>query len=166
MSITSTRAHRSAGSMKAVPAPKPRSLGSKIFWLLRLTLLMLIVTSIGIVGGAFIMSPAVTMQQRMLAGASLGALAVLGALGYLLTKIISRLRLVIQHRRQRAQRAQLATAGLSVSPRPRVSAKTPHTVQALAASGAAPTEIAWKTGLPVDAVAMLLEITGPVVAAR
>jgi hypothetical protein len=38
-------------------------------------------------------------------------------------------------------------------------------VQALAAAGAAPTEIAWKTGLPVDAVSMLLELSGPRVSA-
>jgi hypothetical protein len=33
-------------------------------------------------------------------------------------------------------------------------------VEALAAAGAAPAEIAWKTGLPLDAVSMLLEIGG------
>jgi hypothetical protein len=38
--------------------------------------------------------------------------------------------------------------------------RTPRTVQALAAAGTAPTEIAWKTGLPLDAVSMLLEING------
>ena len=36
--------------------------------------------------------------------------------------------------------------------------RTPRAVQALAESGAAPTEIAWRTGLPVDAVSMLLSI--------
>lgn len=38
--------------------------------------------------------------------------------------------------------------------------RTPKTVQALADSGAEPSEIAWRTGLSLDAVAMLLSI-GP-----
>lgn len=36
--------------------------------------------------------------------------------------------------------------------------RTPKAVRALAAAGAAPAEIAWRTGLPHDAVAMLLSL--------
>ncbi|MCC6245710.1 MAG: hypothetical protein IT353_22955 [Gemmatimonadaceae bacterium] len=47
----------------------------------------------------------------------------------------------------------------------RVSAKkqrTPRAVEAMAASGASTTDIAWKTGLPIDAVNLLLAISsGP-----
>lgn len=37
--------------------------------------------------------------------------------------------------------------------------RTPRTVQALAAAGTAPTEISWRTGLPLDAVALLLAMS-------
>ncbi len=37
--------------------------------------------------------------------------------------------------------------------------RTPRAVEALAASGTAPSEISWRTGLPVDAVAMLLALS-------
>lgn len=40
----------------------------------------------------------------------------------------------------------------------RSASKTPKAVQALADSGTEPTEIAWRTGLSLDAVAMLLSI--------
>lgn len=40
--------------------------------------------------------------------------------------------------------------------------RTPRAVEAMAASGASTTDIAWKTGLPIDAVNLLLAIsTGP-----
>ncbi len=37
--------------------------------------------------------------------------------------------------------------------------RTPRAVQALAASGTSPSEISWRTGLPVDAIALLLAIS-------
>ena len=37
--------------------------------------------------------------------------------------------------------------------------RTPRAVQALAQQGAQPTEIAWRTGLPVDAVSLLLAMS-------
>ncbi len=37
--------------------------------------------------------------------------------------------------------------------------RTPRAVQALAAAGTAPTEISWRTGLPLDAVALLLAMS-------
>lgn len=40
-------------------------------------------------------------------------------------------------------------------------ARTPRAVQAMAESGAEPSEIAWRTGLSLDAVAMLLSIGSP-----
>jgi hypothetical protein len=42
--------------------------------------------------------------------------------------------------------------------RARTASKTPKAVQALADSGAEPSEIAWRTGLSLDAVAMLLSL--------
>ncbi len=48
------------------------------------------------------------------------------------------------------------------SPRPaRAASRTPKAVQALADSGTEPSEIAWRTGLSLDAVAMLISIGGP-----
>lgn len=38
-------------------------------------------------------------------------------------------------------------------------AKTPRAVEALAASGASTTDIAWRTGLPIDAVRLLLSLS-------
>jgi hypothetical protein len=37
--------------------------------------------------------------------------------------------------------------------------RTPRAVEALAQQGAGPTEIAWRTGLPVDAVSLLLAMS-------
>ena len=37
--------------------------------------------------------------------------------------------------------------------------KTPRAVEALAATGASPQDIAWRTGLPIDAVQLLLAIS-------
>ena len=37
--------------------------------------------------------------------------------------------------------------------------RTPRAVQALAAAGTAPSEISWRTGLPLDAVALLLAMS-------
>ncbi len=50
-------------------------------------------------------------------------------------------------------------SGASRSARP--TSRTPRAVQALANSGAEPSEIAWRTGLSLDAVAMLISIGAP-----
>jgi hypothetical protein len=57
-----------------------------------------------------------------------------------------------------------ATFSMKLAPRnsPRVGGKrnqTPRAVEALAASGASASDIAWKTGLPIDAVRLLLSIS-------
>ena len=129
------------------------------------------VTIIGLVAGAFLMSPDVSREQRMTAFVALGGAAVLVLLFDAMRRGMSALR------KRRGRRASLAGARHANITRPASAApptitlrgrtsKTPKTVQALAAAGAAPTEIAWKTGLPLDAVSMLLEINGGALASR
>lgn len=111
------------------------------------------VTVIGLIIGAVVVSPAVSPEQRLLGIASLFgiAAAVLAA------------RLVLRGLRNRPTKT---TRQARQAPTPTItlrggkSSRTPRAVAALAAAGANPTEIAWKTGLPVDAVSMLLEISG------
>lgn len=117
------------------------------------------VTVVGLVTGAFIMSPSVSREQRMLAVAGLVGTAALALLVYGLGP-----RLMAFHAR-RAGRARAAGATPSTIRMSGKASRTPRAVQALAAAGAAPIDIARKTGLPVDAVSMLLELAGPRVAA-
>lgn len=159
---------RSAGSMKAIQQPASPSASRTSAWrsigqALKLLLLLVVVTGVGLVAGAFIMSPAVSKEQRLLAVAGLGAFAALIGLGYGMMWLTTWMREAFRRRRQRTTRAAAMPAHGARGSRP---SKTPRAVQALAAAGAQPAEIAWKTGLPVDAVAMLLEISGPVVAVR
>lgn len=130
------------------------------------------VTLIGLVVGAFVMSPVVSREQRMLAFAALGGTALL----VLLFDAIRRGMGALSKRRGR--RASLSGSRVSAANRPPGAApptitlrpgkagRTPRAVQALAAAGASATEIAWKTGLPLDAVCMLLQIHGAPLASR
>jgi hypothetical protein len=127
---------------------------------LQMTVLGVVVTALGLVTGAFIMSPAVTREQRMLAVAGVAAAAALVALAFGARRLMQA---IGAHRARRSRTSAVASV-----PAARLNGKasrTPRAVQALAAAGAAPTEIAWKTGLPVDAVSMLLELSGPQVSA-
>lgn len=118
------------------------------------------VTILGLVIGAFLMSPGVSREQRLIAFVALG-----GAAGVVLLYDLA-VRAVTRLRKGRSRRATLASAhrpSSATAPTIKLTSrggKTPRTVQALAAAGAAPAEIAWKTGLPLDAVSMLLEIGG------
>lgn len=124
------------------------------------------VSIIGLVIGAFLMSPGVSREQRLIAFVALG-----GATGVvLLIEVMRRAWGALRSRRgRRSARAHgrhgtarpASAAPPTITLRAGRAGKTPRTVQALAAAGAAPTEIAWKTGLPLDAVSMLLEIHGP-----
>lgn len=130
------------------------------------------VTIVGLVMGAFVMSPGVTREQRMVAIAALGGAAVL----ILLVELSRRAWRALAKRRSR--RASLRGAQRAGATRPSGSApptialrggktkRSPRAVQALAAAGAAPLEIARKTGLPLDAVSMLLELHGAPFAVR
>jgi hypothetical protein len=130
------------------------------------------VTVLGLVAGAFLMSPDVSREQRMTAFVALGGAAVLVLLFDAIRRGMSALR------KRRGRRSALAgarhanlnrpasAAPPTITLRSRGASKTPKTVKALAAAGAAPTEIAWKTGLPLDAVSMLLEINGGALAGR
>lgn len=129
------------------------------------------VTIIGLVAGAFLMSPDVSREQRLTAFVALGGAAVLVLLFDAMRRAMH------SFRKRRGRRVALAGARHKNIARPATAAppaitlrsrtsKTPKTVQALAAAGAAPTEIAWKTGLPLDAVSMLLEINAGVLASR
>ncbi len=116
------------------------------------------VTVIGLIIGAVVVSPAVSLEQRLLGIGSLFGIAA----------VVLAARLVIRSLRNRPTKA---TRQARQAPAPTItlrggkSSRTPRAVAALAAAGAAPTEIAWKTGLPVDAVSMLLEISGARMAA-
>jgi hypothetical protein len=138
---------------------------------LKLAALGVGVTIIGLLAGAFLMSPDVSREQRMMAFVALGGAALL----VLLFDAVRRGMRALGKRRGR--RASLAGARHANSTRPSTivptialrgsrSSKTPKAVKALAAAGTAPTEIAWKTGLPLDAVSMLLEINGGALASR
>jgi hypothetical protein len=118
------------------------------------------VTILGLVVGAFLMSPSVSREQRFTAFAALG-----GAAGLVLLIDLGRRGMAAVLKR-RSKRATLSSSHRTAAAAPTIklggrSSRTPRAVQALAAAGAAPTEIAWKTGLPLDAVSMLLEIGAP-----
>ena len=111
------------------------------------------VTVGGLFIGAAVVSPALSPEQRLL------GIGVLGGIAAMMLAV----RQVIRRRRARPTRS---TRKARQAPAPAIvlrgtkAARTPRAVAALAAAGAAPIEIAWKTGLPVDAVSMLLEISG------
>ena len=72
----------------------------------------------------------------------------------------------VQRRMQRVTArpslASMSTAPASARSRMRTPVRpdrTPRAVEALAASGTAPSEISWRTGLPLDAVALLLSLS-------
>jgi hypothetical protein len=123
------------------------------------------VTILGLVVGAFVISPAVSREQRIAAFVALGGAAGLVLLVELGQRAVRALRRRQRRPSVRAMRAAVAgrtatSAAPALSLRSGRGNRTPRTVQALAAAGTAPTEIAWKTGLPLDAVSMLLEING------
>ena len=111
------------------------------------------VTVIGVIIGAVVVSPAVSLEQRLL---GIGSLFGIAAAGLIVRPVIHRLHNRPTKTTRKARQAPAPTIAL----RGGKSSRTPRAVAALAAAGAAPTEIAWKTGLPVDAVSMLLEISG------
>jgi hypothetical protein len=110
------------------------------------------VTGAGLIIGAAVVSPAVSPEQRLLGIGVLGGIAA----AMLAARRVIRRRARPSRSTRQARQAPAPTIILRGSKR----ARTPRAVAALAAAGAAPTEIAWKTGLPVDAVSMLLEISG------
>ena len=111
------------------------------------------VTIVGLIIGAVVVSPTVSHQQRLLGiGSLLGIAAVI---------LAARLALRgLRNRPTRTTRQARQAPAPTITLRGGKSSRTPRAVAALAAAGANPTEIAWKTGLPVDAVSMLLEISG------
>ena len=111
------------------------------------------VTIVGLIIGAVVVSPTVSHQQRLLGiGSLLGIAAVI---------LASRLALRgLRNRPTKTTRQARQAPAPTITLRGGKSSRTPRAVAALAAAGANPTEIAWKTGLPVDAVSMLLEISG------
>jgi hypothetical protein len=58
--------------------------------------------------------------------------------------------------RRRARRNPAPTSTARRGMAGKGNARTPQAVESLAAAGAEPTDIAWQTGLPVDAVSMVL----------
>ncbi len=86
--------------------------------------------------------------RRLALPVLLGALALTG----FTTTAVS----LIRHRPSLNARSKSASRGSA-----RAASRTPRAVQAMAESGAEPSEIAWRTGLPLDAVAMLLSLSSP-----
>jgi hypothetical protein len=129
------------------------------------------VTIIGLVAGAFLMSPDVSREQRMMAFVALGGTALLVLLFDAMRRGVSALgkrrgRRTARGGARQANSARPTTVSPVIALRGSRSSKSPKAVQALAAAGTAPAEIAWKTGLPLDAVSMLLEINGGALAGR
>ncbi len=147
-------------SMHTMTAVRPRmapSRSQRLIGVLRTLLLMMVVTGIGVVAGAVLMSPLVSARQRLIVAAMVAGLFAVGVT----IAAAGRLFRNIRSRRLRPAVPAVGPTGTTRSRSRRVS-RTPRAVQSLAASGASTTEIAWKTGLPVDAVSMLLEISRPV----
>ena len=117
-----------------------------------------LVTIVGLIIGAVVVSPAVSHQQRLL---GVGALFAIGALVFAVRIVVRTLR----NRPTKITRQARQVPAPTLTLRRGRSSRTPRAVAALAAAGVNPTEIAWKTGLPVDAVSMLLEISGALLTA-
>lgn len=117
---------------------------------LKIAALMIGVTAVGLVAGAWLMSPAISPRQRLLAAGGLIGTLLVGAFASWMRGMM------IDRRNRRSRNAAVAAPVITL--RNGKTARTPKAVQALAASGAAPMEIAHRTGLPLDAVAMLLEL--------
>lgn len=111
------------------------------------------VTVIGLIIGAVVVSPTVSSEQRLLGIGALFSIAAVVLAGRLILR-------ALRARPTRTTRQARQTPTPTIILRGGKSSRTPRAVAALAAAGADPTEIAWKTGLPVDAVSMLLEISG------
>lgn len=144
-------------TMTAVRPPTGPSPRQHLIGALRVLALMILVTGIVVIAGAVLMSPLVSARQRLAVAAMATGVFVAGvtvaAAGQLFRNIRSR--------RRRHAIPAVGPTGTTRS-RSRRASRTPQAIQSLAASGASKTEIAWKTGLPVDAVSMLLEISRPV----
>jgi hypothetical protein len=114
---------------------------------LKFSALFVGVTGVGVVGGAWLMSPALSSQQRLVVAGGVISALVLAAIGVWL-----------RGESATPRRAPRAVMSPTIAVRSSRASRTPKAVQALAASGAAPMEIAARTGLPLDAVSMLLEL--------
>lgn len=128
---------------------------------LGITALVTVVTIGGVAAGAFLVSPRMTALVSTAKAALTAERLAIGAgvlaLGVLLTVLTPRL-----SRWLRASRGRAAAPRTVVAlPEPAAGRadRTPRAVHALAQQGARPTEIAWRTGLPVDAVALLLAMS-------
>jgi len=117
------------------------------------------VTMLGILGGAMLVAPAMPRDQlsEQLARMPREQLLMVGGLLATVAVLALGIRML---RRRGPGRAGRGAATPTMTQRGGRVSKTPRHVQALAAAGDAPAEIAWKTGLPVDAVAMLLNLSG------
>lgn len=109
------------------------------------------VTALGMVAGMFLMSPAIAPQQRMLVLGSVMGLLLLAAAGVWARGAWATRRV----KRVRTDAAMAMPASRGGNARKH---KTPQAVQALAARGAEPMEIAARTGLSLDAVSMVLAL--------
>lgn len=110
------------------------------------------VTALGVAAGMFVMSSAIAPQQRMLVLGSAMGLLLLAAAGVWARGEWAARRV----KRVRSDAAMPMPAAMRGSNARKQ--KTPQAVQALAARGAEPMEIAARTGLSLDAVSMVLAL--------
>ena len=109
------------------------------------------VTRLGLLGGAMLVSPAMPRDALALQLAKIPLELALVAGG-----VLAAVAVLTMGARKMATRETRRPTVPSITLRGDRVSKTPRHVRALAAAGAGPEEIAWKTGLPVDAVSMLL----------
>lgn len=124
---------------------------------LRLLLLGVLALGLGIVLG----SATVALEvSRTVLGAAVGGATLLLAV---ITVVQPRLVALTaaddaEPRPRRAHRSSPPTLTLRRGSAGKTAGRTPRAVESLAAAGAAPTDIAWQTGLSVDAISMVLSI--------
>jgi hypothetical protein len=133
--------------MATASSSRPRQIGQMV-------MLGVGVVLIGLVIGTYVVAPTADAEQRRTALLALGAASMLLAMGVAVRALWTR---ATTWRARRSPRSSAATGGAVIR---LAGSRTPHAVHTLAAAGAAPTEIAWKTRLPVDAVRLLLQMDG------
>jgi len=139
--------------MKTLLARWPRTVAA-----LRLVLLGAAALGLGILLGT--LAVAMNVPRPFLVAAGGAASLLLALLTMLQPHLVSEAAAQgnEERRPRRAQRSTPPTVTLRRGSAGKTAGRTPRAVESLAAAGAAPTDIAWQTGLPVDAVSMVLTI--------
>jgi hypothetical protein len=139
--------------MKTLLARWPRTIAA-----LRLVALGSLALGLGILLGT--LAVALDVPQPFLVAAGGAATLLLALITMLQPQLVATdaAEANAERRQRRAQRSSPPTVTLRRGTAGKTVSRTPRAVETLAAAGAAPTDIAWQTGLPVDAVSMVLTI--------